>query len=474
MKTYECLRIGLVLALSFLVGCKDEPTGTLIFQGVDNSSDPKSTTANLQFSPANQTKGSFVMHTKDLKFSVAEIWVAQELVKEGVADNFKWHLIGESSGLKSASEYKFTVNNLPVGDYQSVKINFRNHISRTTVYQSDLSKTVEMKSSLNESDCGDETILPNYFSKEGNHYVSDGIFKRASKGERIRGFKIKEDETTSILWGIGSPEMTVTDCWFTWNDLNNNNQWDCGIDSLSDFDCSLSGPMFYFSVDDGEEDPGWEDDEEEQEEQEEPRINVDTNYMVFDIVRNKYKAVKIGDQVWMAENLRTNRLNDSTLIINNPESSAWEWAGGVGNIPTQCVYNNDIEFLRSYGRFYNWQTVSTGKICPKGWHVPTKDEWQKLIDYVGEANTLKIAKSNFWNGMGNNESKFSAQPAGYRNQQGKFYYILDAGYWWTSTTRSDKQAYYFYLPGGVTYHIPFDQTEGGYFGCGKSIRCIKD
>ncbi len=242
-------------------------------------------------------------------------------------------------------------------------------------FHEDMSRNIEIQTSLfSEGACGNRGFLhADYFSSRGNHSLVGGVFHLDSRGERIRGFKIKEGEKTYVFWGLGNSGMSITDCWTIWTDANNNNQWDCGTDLLSRFECKQQlSQMFYFSVEDGEEDPGWDDEEEE----EEPKIKVDTNYMVTDIVGNRYKAVKIGEQVWMAENLKTPRLNDSTLIVNNPEASAWELAGSTGKIPSQCVYNNDVEFLQQYGRFYNYYVVATGKICPKGWHVPTRDEWQ--------------------------------------------------------------------------------------------------
>lgn len=90
--------------------------------------------------------------------------------------------------------------------------------------------------------------------------------------------------------------------------------------------------------------------------------------LLTDIDGNKYRTVVIGKQVWMAENLKTTRLNDGTVIPLNKGEEVW----GKLKIQCYCWYNNDsAKYGAVYGALYNWYAVNTGKLCPDGWHVPS-------------------------------------------------------------------------------------------------------
>ena len=140
---------------------------------------------------------------------------------------------------------------------------------------------------------------------------------------------------------------------------------------------------------------------------------------IKDIDGNKYKTVTIGTQVWMAENLKTTKFNDGTPIPMVKENDAW------ANLTTPAFswYNNDsIDNKRNYGALYNWYTVSTNKLCPVGWHVPTEAEWATITAYLGEVGLaggkLKDAGTVHWrtpNTGATNESGFTALPGGYRS-----------------------------------------------------------
>jgi hypothetical protein len=266
-------------------------TGTLVFKGVKPFSVQKSAKTSFIIS-SKAGSNTHVMHTANFKGFITEIWVSQELVADGISDDFKWYKIGESNELKLCEEYSFSANDLPAGDYKSIKMVFKNTITRIAVYQSDINKTVEMPGSLSEEGCADNTLITQYFSKRGNHSLGqNGLFSCASSGENVRGFKIKPDEITTIYWRLGNSDSKITDCTFEWIDVNGNNAWDCGIDRTDNFNCINETPMFSFGVDDGEEDP------------------VIRN-AVNDTDGNTYNAVKIGNQIWMQEDLKTTRLND--------------------------------------------------------------------------------------------------------------------------------------------------------------------
>jgi hypothetical protein len=100
-----------------------------------------------------------------------------------------------------------------------------------------------------------------------------------------------------------------------------------------------------------------------------------------DIDGNYYKAIQIGTQVWMAENLKTAKLNDGKAIPLVTDGTAW------ANLatPGYCWYNNDQgTFGNTYGTLYNWFKVITGKLGPAGWHLPSDAEWTTLSTFLEE------------------------------------------------------------------------------------------
>lgn len=163
------------------------------------------------------------------------------------------------------------------------------------------------------------------------------------------------------------------------------------------------------------------------------------NTSVKDVDGNRYKTVKIGNQVWMSENLRTTRYNDGSTI---PQVTRYrDWADL--SKPAYCWYNNDSVHKEAYGALYNWHAVETGKLCPEGWHVATDEEWNGLLTFLtGEGNeepvgnALKEAGTAHWrspNADASNSSGFTALPGGYRDFKGPFNLLRADAYWWTST-----------------------------------------
>ncbi|MBE0655054.1 MAG: fibrobacter succinogenes major paralogous domain-containing protein, partial [Bacteroidales bacterium] len=93
---------------------------------------------------------------------------------------------------------------------------------------------------------------------------------------------------------------------------------------------------------------------------------------IADIQGNKYKIIKIGDQWWMAENLRVNQYANGEAIPHLKDNTDWTNTSGGAF----CYYNDNQENLKKYGNLYNWHAVNDEKgICPEGWHVATDREW---------------------------------------------------------------------------------------------------
>ena len=116
---------------------------------------------------------------------------------------------------------------------------------------------------------------------------------------------------------------------------------------------------------------------------------------VTDIDGNVYNTVTIGTQAWMAENLKTTKLNDGTAMPLVTNNTAWSGASWESPAPAYCWYNNDMATYKgTYGALYNWFSLDTasngGKnVCPAGWHVPSYAEWTTLIDYLGGEGAAK-------------------------------------------------------------------------------------
>lgn len=207
---------------------------------------------------------------------------------------------------------------------------------------------------------------------------------------------------------------------------------------------------------------------------------------VIDVDGNIYRTVKIGNQIWMAENLRTTRFNNGIEIQNITADSIWVKLESCA----YCWYNNDETFKNKYGALYNWFAVNTGKLCPVGWHVPSDEEWKILEGYVdsyyGVGDTIwnrernrgfnvgqKLMASSGWhsNGNGTDDFGFSALPGGERlKRNGRFFIEGTNGFWWTSTEYNESSAMYRSLLYGVEYVFRFYHPKG----FGFSVRCIMD
>lgn len=202
---------------------------------------------------------------------------------------------------------------------------------------------------------------------------------------------------------------------------------------------------------------------------------------IRDIDGNIYHSVSIGRQVWMIENLRTGHYNDSTEIPEVKKQKAWD------DLKTGacCSYKNNSENDESYGKFYNWYAIKRGKLCPPGWHVPTRQEWKILVDFLG-GDSLAGAALQVYNSKHTlvsietglplefNSSGFKALAAGKRGTD--FMRQGQDAWFWTSSEFCWKSgecngAHY------VTMSFPDLKVELNEVGAkdnGFSVRCIKD
>jgi len=195
---------------------------------------------------------------------------------------------------------------------------------------------------------------------------------------------------------------------------------------------------------------------------------------VSDAEGNVYKTTSIGSQTWMAENLRSIKLTDGTVIPLVTDNNTWSNL----TTPARSYYSNDsVNGKGRYGGLYNWYTVQTNKLCPAGWHVPSDAEFITLATSLGvdslAGGKLKESGSINWfipNTYATNSTGFSALPYGYRYYNGSYQNLGYSGNWWSSSEYSTASARYFYLVynKGNTGRNNIDKQYG------LSVRCIKN
>lgn len=212
-----------------------------------------------------------------------------------------------------------------------------------------------------------------------------------------------------------------------------------------------------------------------------PEISRETG-TVTDIQGNIYSTVKIGDQWWMAENLKVKVYNDSSSIIevkSTANDSVWanKTAGAF------------CEIDKRYGLHYNWFAInSLKKIAPTGWHIPSDDEWRILEIELGmneeesfktswrgknESEKLMPESSVGWpknSVYGTNESGLSALPGGCRLFNGMRGEVSTAAYWWSQTEKNNSTAWYRTIAADHKEIFRY-YVDKNY---GLTIRCVKD
>ncbi len=157
---------------------------------------------------------------------------------------------------------------------------------------------------------------------------------------------------------------------------------------------------------------------------------------------NTYDTIVLGTQVWLTENLKTTKYNDGYPIPLAEESDSW----ASTDRQAYCWYENNQNYKDTYGAIYNYYAAQLHEyICPVGYHVPTTEEWEILIDYFNHSF------SDF-------KKSFKVINAGYRKSDGSFEHWGSGSWWAYSTRKACCNGYEFgYMP---------EKT-------GMSIRCVK-
>jgi uncharacterized protein (TIGR02145 family) len=198
---------------------------------------------------------------------------------------------------------------------------------------------------------------------------------------------------------------------------------------------------------------------------------------VTDIDGNVYKTVKIGDQIWMAENLKVTQFNDGTSLsmVTDPTT----WGDPAITEPMASFYDNKAENIDKYGLLYNWYAISSNKLAPKGWHVATEADWDNLKNYLKTNAGGKLKEKGVSNWLSpnigaTNETGFTCLPSGLRwGGDGKFLWQKEQAYFWTISQDLNSMSPIYNLYYNSSDVLTF---EGSSYGknVGLSVRCVKD
>lgn len=202
---------------------------------------------------------------------------------------------------------------------------------------------------------------------------------------------------------------------------------------------------------------------------------------------NVYNWVKIGNQVWMAENLAY--LPSVNQVADGSEDAAGSYYYVYGYDGTDVNAAKATSNYATYGVLYNWTAAMAGSassnanpsgvqgICPTGWHLPSDAEWTELTDYLDGTSVaggkLKETGTTHWNSPNTgatNETGFTALPDGHRYFLGTFNDIGIHGNWWSAREYDATFAWYRYMYYNESNVSRSNNSKHGGF----SVRCVRD
>ena len=194
-------------------------------------------------------------------------------------------------------------------------------------------------------------------------------------------------------------------------------------------------------------------------------------FLGISLLQAQIKEVKIGQQVWMAQNLNVDKFRNGDPIPEAKSEEEWIKAGN-NKQAAWCYYNNDSSNGTKYGKLYNWYAVNDPRgLAPKGWHIPSDKEWDVLTNGKFQAGAKMKSKEGWnYNGNGTNSSGFSGLPGGYRGSNGAFSPISLYGYWWSSTENVTSDAW----DRRLSYNSGIVDRASISKGMGFSVRCLRD
>lgn len=198
---------------------------------------------------------------------------------------------------------------------------------------------------------------------------------------------------------------------------------------------------------------------------------------VTDIDGNVYQTVVIGEQEWMAENLRVTKLNDEIEIPLSIDEVEWI----ESTVPLRTTYADNEGDATLLGRLYNWYAVNSRRLAPEGWHVPTQADWDALMKYAGGSDVagghLK-EDGGTWNAPNtgaDNILGFTAIGSGYRFTSidgSSFIGALDYCFFWAASVNSARQSE------AEAEMLVYDDARfhriSSIRSMGYSVRCVKN
>lgn len=215
-------------------------------------------------------------------------------------------------------------------------------------------------------------------------------------------------------------------------------------------------------------------------------FNPDLSYgEMSDIDGNSYKTILLGDQNWMAENLKVTHYADGSAIPFVGDDGLWSELGESGK--AYCWYDNMSEYGDTTGALYSWS--ASLDVCPEGWHLPSDEEWKELEFHLGmseeyvnkhewrgtyEGGMLKERGFSNWNNpniAATNASGFTALPGGYRSNTGGFYGFGMYAAYWTSTEKEETNTIWYRALSHENTDVYRYWVEGNR---GASVRCVED
>ena len=181
-------------------------------------------------------------------------------------------------------------------------------------------------------------------------------------------------------------------------------------------------------------------------------LDVQKDYFTDKRDGEKYKTVTIGEQTWMAQNLRYNY---------------------KGSTASSYCYNDENSNCEKYGRLYTWSEDMANSICPSGWHLPDNEDWKTLISSTGgiEIAGRKLKAKSTWNhnGKGSDSYSFTIEAAGFSDPDRKYNQLGDYASFWSATRYDDTNVLYWSFYSDNDYAIrDFENRENAF-----SVRCIK-
>ncbi|MHA8066283.1 fibrobacter succinogenes major paralogous domain-containing protein [Aquirufa sp. ROCK2-A2] len=185
------------------------------------------------------------------------------------------------------------------------------------------------------------------------------------------------------------------------------------------------------------------------------------------------KEIKIGGQIWSAENLSIDTFQNGDLVPQALDEEDWINAG-INKEPCWCYYEVDSNNGEEFGKLYNWFAVTDSrKLAPVGWEIASDLDFIELSDFLGgdELTGIKLKSAEYWSETDDSyeDIGFNALPGGCVNDEFDFFDICVWGCWWTSSEYDENC--------GRAYNLSNEFEELGSNDddkrYGLSVRCIK-